>query len=175
MNGPLVIAAELPTPDAEQDIASLAQTLRGEEGVDFVADPVVNDAGTAATLTIIPSTSPQDQETEDLVQRLREDAIPPALGGTGVEAHVGGLTAALEDQSEYVMDRMPLFIAGVVGLSFLLLLVACHSPLISLKAAVMNLLSQVPPARPNGVRAGLQVGPRIEMGWAPPGAPPLSY
>jgi RND superfamily putative drug exporter len=36
---------------------------------------------------------------------------------------------------------MPLFIVGVVGLSFLLLLVAFHSPLISLKAAVMNLLS----------------------------------
>ena len=36
---------------------------------------------------------------------------------------------------------MPLFIVGVVGLSFLLLLVAFHSPLISLKAAIMNLLS----------------------------------
>ena len=51
------------------------------------------------------------------------------------------MTAALEDQSEYIKDRMPLFIAGVVGLSFLLLLVAFHSPLISLKAAIMNLLS----------------------------------
>ncbi len=51
------------------------------------------------------------------------------------------MTAALEDQSEYIKDRMPLFIAGVVGLSFLLLLVAFHSPLISLKAGVMNLLS----------------------------------
>ena len=51
------------------------------------------------------------------------------------------MTAALEDQSDYIKDRMPLFIAGVVGLSFLLLLVAFHSPLISLKAAVMNLLS----------------------------------
>jgi RND superfamily putative drug exporter len=38
-------------------------------------------------------------------------------------------------------DRLPLFTVGVVGLSFLLLLVAFHSPLISLKAAVMNLLS----------------------------------
>jgi RND superfamily putative drug exporter len=36
---------------------------------------------------------------------------------------------------------MPLFIVGVVGLSFLLLLVAFHSPLISLKAGMMNLLS----------------------------------
>ena len=51
------------------------------------------------------------------------------------------MTAALEDQSDYVTGRMPVFIAGVVGLSFLLLLVAFHSPLISLKAAVMNLLS----------------------------------
>jgi hypothetical protein len=33
------------------------------------------------------------------------------------------VTAALEDQSEYVTNRMPLFIAGVVGLSFVLLLV----------------------------------------------------
>ena len=38
-------------------------------------------------------------------------------------------------------DRLPLFTIGVVGLSFLLLLVAFHSPLISLKAAIMNLLS----------------------------------
>ena len=51
------------------------------------------------------------------------------------------MTAALEDQSEYIKGRMPLFIVGVVGLSFLLLLVAFHSPLISLKAGIMNLLS----------------------------------
>ncbi|HEX2468644.1 MAG TPA: MMPL family transporter [Solirubrobacterales bacterium] len=141
VNGPLVIAAELPTPEAEGDIQSLAQTLEGEEGVDFVADPVINDAGTAAIITVIPTTSPQDEETTDLVQHLREDVIPQAQSGTGVEAHVGGITAALEDQSEYITDRMPLFIAGIVGLSFLLLLVAFHSPLISLKAGIMNLLS----------------------------------
>ena len=67
--------------------------------------------------------------------------MPRSLAGTGVDAKVGGVTAALEDQSDYIKGRMPLFIAGVVGLSFLLLLVAFHSPLISLKAAVMNLLS----------------------------------
>jgi putative drug exporter of the RND superfamily len=141
VNGPLVIAAELPTPDAEQDIDSLAQAVGDDEGVDFVADPVINEAGTAAIVTAIPTTSPQDAETEDLVHRLRAEVIPEALSGSDVEAHVGGVTAALEDQSEYVTDRMPLFIAGVVGLSFLLLLVAFHSPLISLKAGIMNLLS----------------------------------
>ncbi len=47
----------------------------------------------------------------------------------------------MHDQSELVKTRLPLFIVGVVGLSFLLLLVAFHSPLVSLKAGVMNLLS----------------------------------
>ena len=45
------------------------------------------------------------------------------------------------DQSALVARRLPLFIAGVVGLSFLLLLSAFRSPLIALKAGVMNLLS----------------------------------
>ena len=90
---------------------------------------------------MIPEGSPQDEETEDLVNHLREDVVPEELGGTGITAEIGGVTAALEDQSEYITDRMPLFIAAVVGLSFLLLLVAFHSPLISLKAGIMNLLS----------------------------------
>jgi putative drug exporter of the RND superfamily len=58
-----------------------------------------------------------------------------------LDVKVGGVTAALEDQSTYITDRLPIFIVGVVGLSFLLLLVAFHSPFISLKAGVMNLLS----------------------------------
>ncbi len=142
-NGPLVIAAELPPndPDAAATVNSFAQTVRNTEGVSFVPDPVVNDAGDAAIVTVIPETSPQDEETSDLVKNLRDDVVPGAVADTGITAHVGGVTAALEDQSEYIIDKMPVFIAGVVGLSFLLLLVAFHSPLISLKAGIMNLLS----------------------------------
>jgi RND superfamily putative drug exporter len=140
-NGPLVIAAELPEPGARADIEALVQRLRDEDGIDFVADPVINQDGTAAIVTAIPTTSPQDAETEDLVDHLRGVVVPEELGGTGITAHLGGVTAALEDQSEYMKDRLPLFTIGVVGLSFLLLLVAFHSPLISLKAGIMNLLS----------------------------------
>jgi putative drug exporter of the RND superfamily len=140
-NGPLVIAAELPDGAAEREVESFANTLRSEPGVAFVANPQINRSGTAAILTVIPTTSPQDQETEDLVNRLRAEVVPDELAGTGITAEIGGVTAALEDQSEYMKDRLPVFIAGVVGLSFLLLLVAFHSPLISLKAGVMNLLS----------------------------------
>ncbi|MEK6273361.1 MAG: MMPL family transporter [Actinomycetota bacterium] len=142
-NGPLVIAAALPPddPGAEAAIGSFAVRLRSDPGVAFVPPPVINPEGDAAIVNVIPTGSPQDAETEDLVNHLRDDVVPEELGGTGITAEVGGVTAALEDQSDYITGRMPVFIAAVVGLSFLLLLVAFHSPLISLKAGVMNLLS----------------------------------
>ena len=140
-NGPLVIAAELPDPAAKARIESFATQLRRVQGVAFVTPHRINDAGTAALITVIPTTSPQDAETTDLVHRLRDDVVPRELGSTGINVEIGGVTAALEDQSEYMKNRLPLFTAGVVGLSFILLLVAFHSPLISLKAGIMNLLS----------------------------------
>jgi RND superfamily putative drug exporter len=140
-NGPLIIAAELPDRSSGSAVDALARRIRSDPGVAFVPAPRINEQGNAALLTVIPKGSPQDKQTEDLVNHLRDDVVPQELAGSGVRAQIGGVTAALEDQSEYMKDRLPLFIAGVVGLSFLLLLVAFHSPLISLKAAVMNLLS----------------------------------
>ncbi len=140
-NGPIVVAAELPSAGAKADLDKLASTLRNQDGVAYVPDPVVNQTGTAAIVTVIPTTSPQDQATSDLVTDLRDNVVPRAVDGTGITTHIGGVTAALEDQSDYITGRMPVFIIGVLGLSFLLLLVAFHSPLISLKAGIMNLLS----------------------------------
>ena len=42
----------------------------------------MNDAGDTAVLTLIPTTSPQDAATEDLVDTLRDDAIPAATADT---------------------------------------------------------------------------------------------
>ncbi len=123
------------------EIDSFADRVRSDPGVEFVPPPQINQQGDAAIITVIPTTSPQDKETEELVSRLRDDIVPETLGAAGISASVGGVTAALRDQSDYITDRVPIFIAGVVGLSFLLLLVAFRSPLISLKAGIMNLLS----------------------------------
>jgi putative drug exporter of the RND superfamily len=139
-NGPLVIAVETPGPEAQAAVKQLATQLKGEAGVAFVPPPQFNGDKSAAILTVIPTTSPQDEATQDLVDHIR-DVMPKTLGGSGAVAYLGGVTPALEDQSEYITERMPIFIIGVVGLSFLLLLVAFHAPLVSLKAAVMNLLS----------------------------------
>ncbi|HEX3277152.1 MAG TPA: MMPL family transporter, partial [Thermoleophilaceae bacterium] len=141
-NGPIVVAADLPPGGGTKaNLDKFAAAVRKDSDVAFVAAPRLNSNGDAALVTVIPKSSPQAQETSDLVNRLRDDVVPQQFAGTGITAHIGGVTAALEDQSDYMTGRMPLFIAGVVGLSFLLLLVAFHSPLISLKAGLMNLLS----------------------------------
>lgn len=89
----------------------------------------------------IPTTSPQDATTVDTVERLRSDVLPAVLDASPATAHVGGATAAFSDLGGRVAERLPLLVATVVGLSFLLLVVVFRSVLVPLKAAVLNLLS----------------------------------
>jgi RND superfamily putative drug exporter len=128
-NGPLVIAAELPNDDLDE----LARRFAATPGVAFTTPPRVSKDGRLAMLTVIPETAPQASETTELVRALREQAPD--------NVHVGGLTAVVVDQSDYLAGRIPVFIGGVILLSFLLLLLAFRAPLIALKAGVMNLLS----------------------------------
>ncbi|MGH3034107.1 MAG: MMPL family transporter [Gaiellaceae bacterium] len=139
-NGPLLLAADLPAAGADQELAALADRLRSQPGVAFVSEPRLNEDGDAALLTVVPTSSPQDAATTDLVHRLRDDVLPQ-IESAGVSVHVGGLTASVVDQSDLVGARLPLLIGAVVGLSFLFLLAAFRSPLIALKAGVMNLLA----------------------------------
>ena len=140
-NGPIVIAAELPNPAAKAKIAQFANSLRRESGVAFVPSPTFSSDGRGRDRHRDPDDLAAGQEDRGPGQSLARPGDPDALRGTNIDAQVGGVTAALEDQSEYMKDRIPLFVFAVVGLSFLLLLIAFHSPLISLKAGIMNLLS----------------------------------
>jgi len=140
-NGPLVLAAELHDRSDLATVQQLAERLRSDPGVTFVGDPRTNQAGDAALLVVTPRWSPQDSRTEDLIHRLRDDVVPATVGNAGIKVSTGGLSAAFIDQSELVAARLPLFVGGVVSLSFLLLLLAFRAPVVALKAALMNLLS----------------------------------
>ncbi len=140
-NGPLLLVAETPRSTGPQALAPITRAVRADRDVAFVASPTVSRDGRAAVMAVVPRSSPQSQATTDLVKRLRSDVVPRAVAGTGVAVQVGGTTAAFVDQSDLVASRLPLFIAGVIGMSFLLLLSAFRSPLIAAKAGLMNLLS----------------------------------
>jgi RND superfamily putative drug exporter len=149
-NGPLLVAVDLSdlsgsenadVDDAAAAVDRIAAGLASAEGVAAVVPPTINDQGNAAVIPVVPTTGPQDEATEDLVHRLRDDVLPAAVGRTGADASVGGMTAAFIDDSEQTAGRLPLLVGGVVVLSFILLMAVFRSLVVALKAAVMNVLS----------------------------------
>jgi RND superfamily putative drug exporter len=143
-NGPLVVTldlGDLAAREATPLIGTLAGELTHTEGVDQVIPARRNAAGDTAVLVVMPTTGPEEAATTDLVDRIRTEALPEVLDGSGASGHVTGATAALVDLSARLADRMALFIGAVVFVSFLLLVVLFRSLLVPLKAALMNLLS----------------------------------
>jgi len=140
-SGPLVLAVDLPSEDAETTLVSLREAIATDEQVAQVSPAMPNAAGDTAVMQITPRTGPSDQETEDLVHRLREDTIPGALAGTDGEAYVGGITASNIDLTDRAGERLPWFIATIIALSLLLLMMVFRSVWVPIKAAVMNVLS----------------------------------
>ena len=93
--------------------------------------------------TLYPATAPQDQRTITLVNTLRDSLIPQAEHGTGLVVHVGGQTAAAIDFAHVLGSKLPLFVAVIVILAFVLLTAVFRSLLIPLVASALNLLSVV--------------------------------
>jgi RND superfamily putative drug exporter len=94
-----------------------------------------------ALVTFKSTTSPQDAKTTDLVKNLRGNVLPPLYHGTDSKIYVYGATAIFVDFAKVLSAKMVYFFIAVIGLSFLLLLVAFRSLVIPLTAAVMNLLA----------------------------------
>ena len=141
-NGPLILVAATPDGAADQEVlARISSQLVDAPGVASVSPVVPSPAGSAALVQVIPDSSPQSKQTADLVEQLRNELVPAASRGTGVEVLVGGITAAGDDFAQYISDRLPVFIGAVLLLSFLLLMVVFRSLLVPLKAVIMNLLS----------------------------------
>ena len=143
-SGPLILVAESTqagAPVDQQALAEVQQAVSGTDGIVFVTPPRPSPDGSVALVTAVPAGSPQDEDTEKLVQRLRDDVVPRATEGSGIRVLITGSTAGAIDANRYVADRLPLFIGSVIVLSFLLLLVVFRSLLVPLKAAIMNLLS----------------------------------
>jgi RND superfamily putative drug exporter len=140
-NGPLELAARTGSPAGAAAFRQLLATVAHTPGVTAVTPPLTSPNGNVELATVYPSTGPQAGPTVDLVNQLRDDIIPHATHGTSLAVHVGGVTAANIDFAHVLTDKLPVFIAVVVVLAFILLLVVFRSLLIPLVASVMNLLS----------------------------------
>jgi RND superfamily putative drug exporter len=100
-----------------------------------------NADGTVA-LVEVPSKLPGNTtQAYAAVERLRHDIIPSAFAGTGATVLVGGDVAENAD-FDAMLDRWtPRVLALVLGLSFVVLLLAFRSLVVPVKAILLNLLS----------------------------------
>jgi RND superfamily putative drug exporter len=159
-NGPLQLVAELHTPQDGQALAALAGTLRTTAGIAAAREAPAPPTARVGIIFVYPTTSPQDKATSDLIRRLRTQVVPAAEAGSQLHVYVGGQTAIFDDFAGVLVGKLPLFITVIVGLGFLLLLLAFRSLVVPLTAAVMNLLAA-------GASFGVVVAV-FQWGWGEP-------
>ncbi|SFL60636.1 MMPL family transporter [Geodermatophilus ruber] len=152
LNGPLVVLIDgLDPATAQQAAGQVAVAVGGtptptpgefEGGLPDVAyaAPRVLPDGTAALVTVVPESGPQEAATSDLVASLR-DLAPQLEEQTGADLAVTGQTAVAIDVSDRLDDALLPFALVVVGLAVLLLLLVFRSILVPVKAAAGFLLS----------------------------------
>ncbi len=115
--------------------------------------------GKALVALVYPDYSPQATQTTTLVNHIRSE-VPAATSGSSLAIHVGGQTAGGIDFAKVLSGKLPLFVAVVVILAFLLLAAVFRSLMVPLVASVMNLLSI-------GAALGAMTA-AFQFGWAKP-------
>jgi putative drug exporter of the RND superfamily len=141
LNGPFIVTAETAQPGDNAAVAQLAGALSADPGVAVaIPFPMAPDSSVTA-VQVIPTTSPQAAETEELLVRIRGEVIPPVAQATGLTALVGGTLAITSDFTTVLTDALPLFLLVVIGFGFLALVLLFRSILVPLTGVVTSLLS----------------------------------
>ncbi|MDP1806136.1 MAG: MMPL family transporter, partial [Acidimicrobiales bacterium] len=162
-NGPFYLAARVDGPADPAVLAGITEAVAADPEVAFVSPAIGNDVIdptrdlSAYLWKIVPVSSPQDEATYELVDRLRDEVLVDGEAALGSEIAVTGQGPTTVDFSRFLSGRMPYFFAAVLVLSFLLLMAVFRSVLVPLKAVVMNLLSI-------GAAYGITVA-IVQWGW----------
>ena len=168
----LLLVAQTPDSQARTAWTTLTRQLPEVKGVAAVGPPAAVAGSNLFTIQIVPATASQDQATSDLVRTLRSGIVPRAEAGTGLRVYVGGTTATSIDFASALTGKLPLFLAIIAVLGFLLLTLAFRSLLVPVMGAVGNLLTIA-------VALGSTVA-LFQWGWGKPlfgigGPAPLEY
>jgi RND superfamily putative drug exporter len=138
-NGPIPIVVDV-NGDSQvpEEIYTRVQDMRG---VASAAQPQFNDSKSVAIVFVTPDSAPQDEATAKLVDRLRDDVVPSVTEGSKAAVYVSGLNAAFIDIADRIMERLPLFLLYIIGVTFIVLAMAFRSIVIALTASIATILS----------------------------------
>ena len=137
----IVIDGDIDSPQVQEAMARLVKSLQEDPAFPLPPSPQVNDAGDLALLTLPFPGEPNSRAATEKMAALREVHVADAFDGVPAEVHVGGVTAEATDFFNIVDVYTPIVFAFVLGLSFIILMLAFRSIVIPIKAIIMNLLS----------------------------------
>lgn len=136
----VVEADDVTTEPMELAIADLESQLF--ESASYGAVSVqVGPTADVALIDVADLTDFSTDEGRAALAGLRREMIPGAFAGTDALVSVTGDAAGTADFVSVIDARTPIVVAVVLGLSFLLLMLAFRSVVVPLKAIILNLLS----------------------------------
>jgi RND superfamily putative drug exporter len=136
----IVIDGEIASQGVQAGIERL-ETLLASDDAFGRPELAVNDAGDLAVMTVLLGGDAASTEATEGVATLRDDYVPEAFAGTPAEVFVGGEAAENVDFFDITDRYLPIVIAFVLGLSFVLLAIAFRSIIVPATSILMNLLS----------------------------------
>jgi len=123
-------------------IDDLVRSAEADPQVAGDVEVEVSRDGSVAAVQIPTVGSGSDATATRAMEGVRDALVPAAFAGVeGAEVNVTGAAAQSKDFGDLIAERLPLVIAFVLGLAFLLLLVTFRSIVVPIKAIVLNLLS----------------------------------
>ncbi len=144
-NGPLTVVAQLrpgTTAAEQQSLASaLGSALAATPDVASVTPVQATPDGAVLYATVQPRTDPQASATDQLMNTLQDQVLPATLAKAGATGYVTGSLAGQLQFTGQVSNRLPVIIVVVIAAAFMLLLLTFRSPVLAVKAALLNLLS----------------------------------
>ena len=104
-NGPLLVVVALPPTNSAATLTDVTAALQKTPGVQAVLPAQLSPDKTVAEIGVLPTSAPDSAQTADLVQTLRNDVLPAAVGTSGARAYVGGVTATFIDIGNQISAR----------------------------------------------------------------------
>ncbi|HEX8103416.1 MAG TPA: MMPL family transporter [Solirubrobacteraceae bacterium] len=142
---PAVVALsgrDVTAPAVRDGIAALSARAAADPRLGAPLGVDVNPDHTAARVIVPVAGDGVEDRSLAAVEVLREDVVASTVGRVpGLRADVAGVSASSVDLKAITESRVPLVVALVLGLGFVVLLVTFRSVVIPFKAIVLNLLS----------------------------------
>src|SRR5215208_3306830 len=91
-SAPLLLAVELPQAGDDASLQQIGDALRDQDGIAGVLPPRLNESGDTATMIAYPTTTPQEERTDQTVREARNE-LPPIAKAAGARVSIGGTTA----------------------------------------------------------------------------------